>query len=335
MPDATPQERVQQRIVWQSVHVPVPQVVEGNRGSGPDRSQERIPKRITDRVVGAPVVKQRLVPMIRTVQRTVDVPQVQFLVCSGRRAWFDARRRQSSCTGPVHRHGGRRSRADGETSFAVQVCKEEAAEVSQFQFSNREWWIPVVQQRTDATGAVLKRIADVRVVAQRRIQEKIEFSHVQHLDKMVDVPVAQVHRSTSWKSRLRPQSQIVQQHVEVPEIQTSESLKSTHVRQVAPTELKRMVQKVEMDVAMLTADIDKRADVDKCRQSVDDELSDARRETVSDGERDRVKSYISESRAGGARSSSVCAWVSPNIVSTMTVSHIDLNKRAGEPSNHR
>ena len=55
-----------------------------------------------------------------------------------------------------------------------------------------------------------------------------------------------------------PEFQIVQQHAEVPEIQTSESLKSTHVRQVAPTET---VEKAEMNVAMLTTGIEKRADV--------------------------------------------------------------------------
>ena len=87
--------------------------------------------------------------------------------------------------------------------------------------------------------------------------------------------------------------------MQVPEIRTSESLKSTHVRQVAPTELQHMVEKVEMNVAMLTADIEERAHVDECRLSVDNELSDLRRATASDGERDRVKSYLSESRAGG------------------------------------
>ena len=98
----------------------------------------------------------------------------------------------------------------------VPQSKCAAAEVSQFQFSNKEWWVPVVQQRTDATGAVLNRIPDVPVVTQRRIQvqrvqKKIEFTHVQHLGKMVVGPVVQVHRSTSWKRRLRShQSQIVQ-----------------------------------------------------------------------------------------------------------------------------
>ena len=38
--------------------------------------------------------------------------------------------------------------------------------------------------------------------------------------------------------------------------QTSESLKSMHVRQVAPTE---MVEKVEMNFAMLTAGVEERA----------------------------------------------------------------------------
>ena len=69
---------------------------------------------------------------------------------------------------------------------------------------------------------------------------------------------------------------------------------------MAPSELKHIVEKVEMNAAMLTVGIDERADVDECRQSVDDELSDLGRETASDGERDRVKSNMSESRAGGA-----------------------------------
>ena len=55
-----------------------------------------------------------------------------------------------------------------------------------------------------------------------------------------------------------------------------------------------------MNVAMLTVGIEERADVGERRQSVDDELSHLGRETASDSERDRVKSYMSESRAGGA-----------------------------------
>ena len=43
-----------------------------------------------------------------------------------------------------------------------------------------------------------------------------------------------------------------------------------------------MVEKVEMNTALLTADIEERADVDECGQNVDDELSDLRRETASE-----------------------------------------------------
>ena len=64
-----------------------------------------------------------------------------------------------------------------------------------------------------------------------------------------------------------------------------------HIRQVAPTE---MVEKVEMNVAMLTAGIDKRADGDESVRNVDGKLGDLQCEIVSDGERDRVKSYMSE-----------------------------------------
>ena len=71
---------------------------------------------------------------------------------------------------------------------------------------------------------------------------------------MVDVPVVQVQRSTLWQRAVEiPQLQIEQQHVEAPEIPDSESLEITQVRQVASTE---MVEKVEMNVAMLTAGIE-------------------------------------------------------------------------------
>ena len=63
----------------QIVHVPVPQVVAGNSGSGPDHSQERISKRVIDRIVEVPMVMQRQVPIIQTVEKTVEVPQVQLL----------------------------------------------------------------------------------------------------------------------------------------------------------------------------------------------------------------------------------------------------------------
>ena len=59
----TPQERVQQRTVEQIVHVPVPKVVEEIAGVVQIIPQERISKR-TD---------------IHTVQKTLELPQVQFL----------------------------------------------------------------------------------------------------------------------------------------------------------------------------------------------------------------------------------------------------------------
>ena len=61
-----------------------------NSGSGPDHSQERISKRVIDRIVDVPMVVQRQVPIIQTVEKTVEVPQVQFLDLSGRRACYDA-----------------------------------------------------------------------------------------------------------------------------------------------------------------------------------------------------------------------------------------------------
>ena len=79
-----------------------------------------------------------------------------------------------------------------------------------------------------------------------------------------------------------------------------------HVRQVVPIE---MVEKVEMNVAMLTAGVEKRADGDGFMWNVDGKLSDLRCEIVSDGERDRVKSYMlepaQEERSPGLSSNSV------------------------------
>ena len=46
--------------------------------------------------------------------------------------------------------------------------------------------------------------------------------------------------------------------------------------------MKHMARKGEMNTTMLTADIEERASVDECRQNVDDELSDLRRETASE-----------------------------------------------------
>ena len=67
-----PQERVQQRTVEQSVHVPVPQVVGEIMEVVQITPQERISERIIDRIVDVPVAVQRQVPTIQTVQETVD-----------------------------------------------------------------------------------------------------------------------------------------------------------------------------------------------------------------------------------------------------------------------
>ena len=57
------------------IHVPEPQVVEEIQII----YQERISKHITDRIVDVPVLMQRQVSFIQTVQKTWKVPQVQFL----------------------------------------------------------------------------------------------------------------------------------------------------------------------------------------------------------------------------------------------------------------
>ena len=71
-----PQERVQQRTVEQIVDVPVPQVVEEIVEVVQIIPQGRLSVRINDRIVSVPVVMQRLVPIIQTVQKTVEVLQV-------------------------------------------------------------------------------------------------------------------------------------------------------------------------------------------------------------------------------------------------------------------
>ena len=60
--------------------------------------------------------------------------------------------------------------------------------------------------------------------------------------------------------------------------------------------LKHMVEKVEMNTAMLAADIEERADQDECRRNVDDEFSDLRRETVSG--RQQSPRWTSEAQPG-------------------------------------
>ena len=63
----------------QIIHVPEPQVVEEIAGVVQIIYQERISKHITDRIVVVPVLMQRQVSFIQTVQKTWKVPQVQFL----------------------------------------------------------------------------------------------------------------------------------------------------------------------------------------------------------------------------------------------------------------
>ena len=62
----------------QNVHVPVPQVVEEKVEVVQITPQERISKRTIDRIVDVPVVMQRQVPTIQTVQKAVEVSRVQF-----------------------------------------------------------------------------------------------------------------------------------------------------------------------------------------------------------------------------------------------------------------
>ena len=133
------------------------------------------------------------------------------------------------------------------------------------------------------------RVVTERQIPVQRVQKKIEFPHVQRLTRW------SMFLLSRFTGLLHGRGQIVQQHVEVPETQTSESFKS--MRQVAPTD---MVEKVEMNVAMLAAGVEKIAD---------GELSDLRCKIVSDGERDHVKSYMSEpaqeERSPGLSSNSV------------------------------
>ena len=63
----------------QIVDVSVPQVVEELVEVVQIFPQEHFSERIIDRIVYVPVVMQRQVPIIQTVQKTVEVLQVQFL----------------------------------------------------------------------------------------------------------------------------------------------------------------------------------------------------------------------------------------------------------------
>ena len=71
-----PQERFQQRTVEQIVNVTVSQVVEEIAGVVQIILQERVSKRIIDQIVDVPVVMQRQVPTLQTVQKTLEVPQL-------------------------------------------------------------------------------------------------------------------------------------------------------------------------------------------------------------------------------------------------------------------
>ena len=78
-----PRERILEQTVKQIIEAPVPQAVKGCGGSGPDHPQERISKSIIDCIFDVPVVLRRQVPTThtvqKTVQKTVEVPQVRFL----------------------------------------------------------------------------------------------------------------------------------------------------------------------------------------------------------------------------------------------------------------
>ena len=63
----------------QIIHVPEPQVVEEIAGVVQIIYQEGISKHITGRIVDVPVLMQRQISFIQTVQKTWKVPQVQFL----------------------------------------------------------------------------------------------------------------------------------------------------------------------------------------------------------------------------------------------------------------
>ena len=61
-----------------------------------------------------------------------------------------------------------------------------------------------MQQRTDATDAVPG--CDAEANPSPESSEEDRDSTRSALDKIVDVPVVQVYRSTSWKRRPRPHS---------------------------------------------------------------------------------------------------------------------------------
>merc|ERR1711945_20320 len=104
----------------------------------------------------------------------------------------------------------------------------------------------------------IDKVVDIPVVAQRQIpmvqtvQKTIEIPQLQYVDKVVDVPVVQVVQvpqvQVVEKTVEIPQLQIVEKIVEIPEIQTvqgtqtSESLGTAPVRQVAQAEIVEVVE---------------------------------------------------------------------------------------------
>ena len=58
-----------------------------------------------------------------------------------------------------------------------------------------------MQQRADATGAVPERDAEANPSPESSEEDRDSTGSV--LDKMVDVTVVPVHRSTSWEGRWR------------------------------------------------------------------------------------------------------------------------------------
>merc|ERR1712083_283732 len=135
-----------------------------------------------DRVVDVPVVKQRQVPSIQKVQRTVEVPQVQYI----------------------------------DRVVDVPVMKQR--HVPSIQKVQKPVMVPVIQ--------TVEKIVDVPVIKQ------VEVPQIQTIEKVVEIP----------------QLQIVDKVVEIPEIQAvagatqSVNLPSAPVRQTAPAEVVQVTE---------------------------------------------------------------------------------------------
>ena len=74
-------------------------------------------------------------------------------------------------------------------------CAEQRSRCVSFS-SATKWWIPVVQQRTDATSAVPERDAEANPSPESPEGDRDSTGSVS--DKMVDIAIVPVHRSTSW-----------------------------------------------------------------------------------------------------------------------------------------